>query len=53
VRRFTASGFRDFIRVAGSGPVMWRDAFLNNREAPPEMPARFTGDAQAMAPAGG
>ncbi|MDA8249439.1 MAG: prephenate dehydrogenase/arogenate dehydrogenase family protein, partial [Rhodospirillales bacterium] len=30
-------------------PVMWRDVFLNNREALLEMLARFTEDAQAMA----
>ena len=28
---------------------MWRDVFLNNREALLEMLARFTEDAQAMA----
>jgi len=46
---FAASGFRDFTRIAGSNPVMWRDIFLNNREALLEMLARFTEDAQAMA----
>ena len=49
VLRFAASGFRDFTRIAGSDPVMWRDVFLNNREALLEMLARFTEDAQAMA----
>ncbi len=49
VLRFAASGFRDFTRIAGSDPVMWRDIFLNNREALLEMLARFTEDAQAMA----
>ena len=46
---FAASGFRDFTRIAASDPVMWRDIFLNNREALLEMLARFTEDAQAMA----
>jgi cyclohexadieny/prephenate dehydrogenase len=46
---FAASGFRDFTRIAASDPVMWRDVFLNNREALLEMLARFMEDAQAMA----
>ena len=49
VMNFAASGFRDFTRIAASDPVMWRDIFLNNREALLEMLARFMEDAQAMA----
>jgi cyclohexadieny/prephenate dehydrogenase len=49
VMKFAASGFRDFTRIAASDPVMWRDIFLNNREALLEMLARFMEDAQAMA----
>ncbi len=49
VLQFAASGFRDFTRIAASDPVMWRDIFLNNRDALLEMLARFTEDAQAMA----
>ncbi len=49
VLRYAASGFRDFTRIAASDPVMWRDVFLNNREALLEMLARFMEDAQAMA----
>ena len=49
VLRFAASGFRDFTRIAASDPTMWRDIFLNNREALLEMLARFVEDAQAMA----
>ena len=48
VLRFAASGFRDFTRIAATDPVMWRDMFLNNREALLEMLARFMEDAQAM-----
>ncbi len=48
VLQFAASGFRDFTRIAASDPVMWRDIFINNREALLEMLARFTEDAQAM-----
>jgi len=48
VLKFAASGFRDFTRIAASDPVMWRDVFLNNRDALLEMLARFTEDAQAM-----
>jgi cyclohexadieny/prephenate dehydrogenase len=46
---FSAAGFRDFTRIAASDPDMWRDVFLNNREALLEMLARFTEDVQAMA----
>jgi cyclohexadieny/prephenate dehydrogenase len=49
VLQFAATGFRDFTRIAASDPVMWRDVFLNNREALLEMLARFTEDTQAMA----
>ena len=44
VIRFAASGFRDFTRLAGSNPVMWRAVFLNNREAVLEMLQRFQED---------
>ncbi|MBN8900040.1 MAG: prephenate dehydrogenase/arogenate dehydrogenase family protein, partial [Rhodospirillales bacterium] len=49
VIKYSAGGFRDFTRIAASDPTMWRDVFLNNREALLEMLARFTEDAQAMA----
>ena len=49
VLEFAASGFRDFTRIAASDPVMWRDVFINNKDALLEMLARFTEDAQAMA----
>ena len=49
VLRFAASGFRDFTRIASSDVDMWRDVFLNNREALLEMLARFTEDAHALA----
>ncbi|WP_135467657.1 prephenate/arogenate dehydrogenase family protein [Crenalkalicoccus roseus] len=48
VLKFAASGFRDFTRIAASDVDMWRDVFLNNREAVLEMLARFTEDAQAF-----
>lgn len=44
VIKFSAGGFRDFTRIAASDPVMWRDVFLNNREAALEMLGRFTED---------
>lgn len=44
VVKFSAGGFRDFTRIAGSDPVMWRDVFLNNREAVLEMLQRFSED---------
>ncbi|HYL79532.1 MAG TPA: prephenate dehydrogenase/arogenate dehydrogenase family protein [Candidatus Acidoferrum sp.] len=30
--QFSAGGLRDFTRVAGSDPIMWRDIFLMNRD---------------------
>ncbi len=44
VVKYAAGGFRDFTRIAASDPEMWRDVFLNNREAVLEMLGRFTED---------
>ena len=48
VIKYSAAGFRDFTRIAGSDPVMWRDIFLHNREAVLEMLGRFTEDLTAL-----
>lgn len=48
VIKFSASGFRDFTRIASSDPTMWRDIFLNNREAVLEMLGRFNEDLSAL-----
>jgi cyclohexadieny/prephenate dehydrogenase len=48
VIKFSAGGFRDFTRIAASDPVMWRDVFLNNREAVLEMLQRFAEDITAL-----
>ncbi len=48
VIKYSAGGFRDFTRIAASDPVMWRDVFLNNRDAVLEMLARFTEDLTAL-----
>ncbi len=44
VIKFSAGGFRDFTRIAASDPTMWRDVFLNNKEAVMEMLRRFSDD---------
>jgi cyclohexadieny/prephenate dehydrogenase len=44
VIKYSAGGFRDFTRIAASDPTMWRDVFLNNREAVLEMLGRFSED---------
>lgn len=41
VIQYSASGFRDFTRIAASDPVMWRDIFLANREAILDSLGRF------------
>lgn len=48
VIKYSASGFRDFTRIAASDPVMWRDVFLNNKEAVLEVLQRFTEDLTAL-----
>ena len=48
VIQYSASGFRDFTRIAASDPVMWRDIFLNNREATLEVLQRFSEDLTAL-----
>ncbi len=48
VFKYSAGGFRDFTRIAASDPVMWRDVFLNNKEAVLEMLGRFTEDLSAL-----
>lgn len=44
VIKFSASGFRDFTRIAASDPTMWRDVFLTNRDAVLEVLSRFDED---------
>ena len=48
VVKYSAGGFRDFTRIAASDPVMWRDVFLNNREAVLECLGRFSEDLAAL-----
>jgi len=48
VIKFSAGGFRDFTRIAASDPTMWRDVFLNNKEAVLEMLGRFNEDLSAL-----
>ncbi len=48
VIKFSAGGFRDFTRIAASDPTMWRDVFLNNKEAVLEMLGRFNEDLTAL-----
>jgi cyclohexadieny/prephenate dehydrogenase len=48
VIKYSASGFRDFTRIAASDPVMWRDIFLSNRDAVLDILQRFTEDLTAL-----
>jgi cyclohexadieny/prephenate dehydrogenase len=44
VIKYSASGFRDFTRLAASDPTMWRDVCLHNKDAILEMLSRFSED---------
>src|SRR4029077_11754290 len=44
VIQYSAGGFRDFTRIAASDPTMWRDVFLNNKDAVLEVLGRFSED---------
>jgi cyclohexadieny/prephenate dehydrogenase len=44
ILKYSASGFRDFTRIAASDPTMWRDIFLHNREAVLDVLGRFNED---------
>ncbi len=48
VIKYSASGFRDFTRLAASDPTMWRDVCLTNKDAILEMLARFSEDLSAL-----
>ena len=48
VIKFSAGGFRDFTRIAASDPTMWRDVFLNNKDAVLEVLGRFNEDLAAL-----
>lgn len=51
VMKFSAGGFRDFTRIASSNPTMWRDIFLQNREAILDVLAEFTADLKGLSDA--
>ena len=44
ILKYSASGFRDFTRIAASDPTMWRDIFLHNKDAVLEVLGRFNED---------
>ena len=48
VIKYSAGGFRDFTRIAASDPTMWRDVFLNNRQAVLEVLGRFNEDLSVL-----
>lgn len=48
VIKYSASGFRDFTRIAASDPTMWRDIFLNNKDAVLEVLGRFSEDLSVL-----
>jgi len=49
VMKYSAGGFRDFTRIASSNPTMWRDIFLNNKEAVLGALKQFNEDLSALA----
>tara|TARA_B100001540_G_C15749350_1_gene616174 strand:+ start:136 stop:1050 length:915 start_codon:yes stop_codon:yes gene_type:complete len=48
VFKYSAAGFRDFTRLAGSDPIMWRDIYDNNKDSVLEMLGRFTEDLSTL-----
>jgi len=48
VIKYSAGGFRDFTRIAASDPAMWRDIFIENKDAVLEMLGRFSEDLAAL-----
>ena len=48
VIQYSATGFRDFTRIAASDPTMWRDVFLTNNEATLDILGRFTEELFAL-----
>ena len=48
VVKYSAGGFRDFTRIAASDPEMWRDIFIENKDAVLEMLGRFSEDLAAL-----
>jgi cyclohexadieny/prephenate dehydrogenase len=48
VINYSAAGFRDFTRIAASDPIMWRDVFLNNKDATLDILGRFTEELLAL-----
>ena len=48
VIKYSASGFRDFTRIASSDPTMWRDVFLTNKDATLDILGRFTEELFAL-----
>ncbi len=51
IMKYSAGGFRDFTRIASSNPTMWRDIFLNNKEAVLEVLKQFNADLSELAKA--
>jgi len=48
VIKYSAAGFRDFTRLAGSDPIMWRDVYMLNKDSVLEMLGRFTEDLTSL-----
>lgn len=48
VIQYSAGGFKDFTRIAASDPTMWRDVFLNNKEAVLDILGRYNRDLKLL-----
>jgi cyclohexadieny/prephenate dehydrogenase len=51
IMKYSAGGFRDFTRIASSNPTMWRDIFLNNKDAVLDVLKQFNADLGDLAKA--
>tara|TARA_B110001454_G_scaffold216822_1_gene240805 strand:- start:514 stop:1413 length:900 start_codon:yes stop_codon:yes gene_type:complete len=46
--KYSASGLRDFTRIAASNPIMWRDIFIQNKKNTSEMINKFINNLEEL-----
>ena len=46
--KYSASGLRDFTRIAASNPIMWRDIFIQNKKNTSELISKFINNLEEL-----